>query len=301
MKKSFNDIKVRNCVKARIFEKGKWDWHPILVIGRNKEKLYGIRVSPKDKSNEDFYLCENSFDYACKYYSLDKIYEIEEKDYQGLISVVPAATYNEIINSIIINKNYLEYIDFSYVRIPINNDSILYINGELYITGNRTSSECYEMFKLEENIKSKHGLKINGTRYIINTKVREKINIYDDEYFVIYHDNDLLNKLIKKSDKKEEKSLKFGDVITLKGNNKMVIYISEYNDFIYYATFDQMDFFTGLNKIEESKVLGFSRRLDENELKTLSTKIERPLSSGKYLVYSEIKDNILNEVKKYKK
>ena len=274
----------------------------VMVVGSEDKYLYCVEVS-SNKENENFIEYNNTNMLQSKYYCNNKIYKVSKDAVNSWIGRETDEAFREIVKGIIrVNKNALECIDLSEIDIPISDDCILYMEGELYVTLQKTSDDTYKVARLKEDKEANYSFKIRGSKYVLDTESIFDIDIYDDMYFVLYKAQGISNNLVKNSDMKNKvlQNYEFGDVIVLKGNNEKVIYITERNPLVYYVTFDNLDFFTGFHKIEKSKVSEVYRKLDDTEVERLATKIERPLTNGKYPIYSEIKSDVLESIKSIK-
>ena len=278
----------------------------VIIVGSEEEYLYCVEVSANKESN-NFIKCNNSNTIQCNYYCNNKIEKVLKYDVLSWIAKENDEAFREIVRGIIKNnKNSLECIDLAALNIPISDDCVLYMEGELYITLQKTSEDTYKIARLKEDKVAKYGFKIRGSKYVLDKESIFDIDIYDDGYFVLYKSQGIANNLVKNSDMKNKdknkvlQDYKFGDVIVLKKNNERVIYVTEKNAIVYYVTFDQMDFFTGFHKIDKNNVSELYRKLDQKEIERLATRIERPLTNGKYPVYSEIKHNVLESIKSIK-
>ena len=275
----------------------------VMIVGSDDEYLYCVEVSA-NKESSYFIECNNSNTFQCSYYCNNKIEKVLKYDVNSWIAKESDEAFREIVKGVIkVNKNSLECIDLSALNIPISDDCILYMEGELYVTLQKTSEDTYKVARLKENKEAKYSFNIRGSKYVLDKESIFDIDVYDDIYFVLYKAQGIANNLVKNSDMKNKdknnvlQNYEFGDVIILKKNNEKVIYVTEKNSFVYYVMFDDMDFFTGFHKTDKSNVSELYRKLSDDEIERLATKIERPLASGKYPIYSEIKNDVLGTIK----
>lgn len=84
----------------------------------------------------------------------------------------------------------------------------------------------------------------------------------------------------KEDTKKEQyKKYKFGDILSLKNSKEKVIYVSEYNDKLYYLTMSNLDFFTGISRRNLNDIQDKYGFINEQDKKRLLMKIEVMLNS----------------------
>lgn len=291
-----NDINPRDIIIAKVIDDGIKKEKNFLVIGKDDEGLYAIRITPKNQSkNINYRKCNYKLDGIPCYFRWNTIFKLGEKEFIRKRYTLPLEFYDEIIDIVAKKSKTLDYIDFASAKLSLEKSSIILKDENLYIVTNKIKgTNDFKIIKLKEDKGNKNGISIKGSKYITSNE-KETINM-DDDYVVIGYAPKSAQYYVNNS-----KFYEFGDVLTLKGKNQKVIYLTEMNDMVYYATFEQLELFTGISKISKNNIGVISRKLDDSELNKIVTRIEKPLSSGNYPLYKEAVESILNTVKQLKK
>ena len=112
--------------------------------------------------------------------------------------------------------------------------------------------------------------------------------------------------LVKEEPKKEEKEkikkeyykkYKLGDILSIKDSKEKVIYVSSYNDKLYYLTMDNLDFFTGISRKNLNDVHSKYGEISEDSIKKILIKIERMLNSKSDILSSDVVNSAKEVVK----
>lgn len=293
----YNNIKPRDYIHAEVMDDGIMKIKGFLVIGKDDTYFYGIRLTPKNMSqNENYHMCEHMCKNMFYYYRINTIFKISKEDILKKVTAFPRSAYIEILNTMAKECKSYEHIDFSSAKFPLSDNSIILRNGELYLTVFKKSNKNV-IVKLKEDENVKNGICLKGSKYSICPDEVTKLNNEDNNYVVITKVPKTELQLSKES---SIEKYNFGDVVSIKKNNTQVIFLTKVRNEVYYADFIQLDFFTGIDKIPKDKVGGFCRKLDDNELGKLISRMEKPLSNDKYPIYSEAKEDILGKVKMLK-
>ena len=296
---AFNNIQTKDRIVANVIDEGIKKTKNFMVVGKDDDYIYCVRVTPKNqKSNSNYITCNEMVDGFKFYYRYNMIFKIGKEDLVGKRSPMPNKTFYEILRTILRRHESYEHIDLTIINNHIRNGSILLKDNDLFIILNKVddSRKCVvaPLIKTTEN--DEIAIRIKGNRYIVSYEDKEE-RIVDNSYIVLGYDNRLL-----KPPKKKKEILKptFGDVLSLKNSNLHIIYLATIEDVIYYMTFDQLELFTGLNKIDKDRVDDFVRKLTDEEINLLIQKVEKPLISPNYSFYDGVKEEILDKIKGYK-
>ena len=295
-KEALKDVDPRNVITAKIFDDGKIKTKNFLVVGKDDNSLYAIRFTTKSQSENDNYMkCNYIIQDKVFYYRWNKIFKIGKEEFIYKKAKLPMNVYKEIMLTMAKKCKSYSNIDFSSVNLPLEENSIILKNEILYLVFDKVKkTNKYKIVKLERSEDSKENIYIKGSSYRICTDETDEIDINDKDYVIVASIKKKIFNFI------ENNNLDFGDVLSVKNSNQKIIYLTEVSGMIYYATFDQLELFTGIDKIQKNKIEGFYRKLDEDELSKIAEKLERPLSNDSYPLYSGAKEEILSSVKRIK-
>ena len=271
-----------------------------LVLGKDEENLYCAYMTTNEKYIEKkyYYKYYNSFADNTDFIKCNRIYKIGKEHFvRNKKYCMPYRDYNNVIEHFIKYSDNLDYIDFNYLNYPIKNGAIILKDNKLYLVINKIkNTNIYNVCDLLPIDKNGLYVFINNTKYIICLDNISEIKS-DDSYTIIGYADENVFKKVKNTDLSD---YEFSDILRLKNGGNKVIYLTQIDNVIYYATFEQLELFTGISKIESKNVEKLNEKLADKDLARLIRKIEKPLVSDTYPMYYGAKKNILGEVKKYK-
>lgn len=272
-----------------------------LVVGKDENFLYAIRMTPKNQSqNNNYRKCNNKFRNMQFYYRWNTIFKIGKDEFIGKRDEVSDIIYREVISTMAKKCKSYDNIDFSSAKFLLKEGIIILKDGNLYLVINETKDiNKYKIAKLEEGMNHGVSVRIKGSKYGICFDETMEIDSTDNDFVVISNFPILIKKITKKVNKI---CYEFGDVLSLKNSNEKVIYLTQINGIVYYACFDQLELFTGICKVNKNRIEGFYRKLSDYELNNIALKLERALPNDVYHIYSDdAKNSILDAVKSIKK
>ena len=97
--------------------------------------------------------------------------------------------------------------------------------------------------------------------------------------------------------KEQHKKYKFGDILSLKKSKEKIIYVSEYNDKLYYLTMSNLELFTGISRRNLNDIQDKYGFISEQDKKRLLMKIEIMLNSKSDTLANDVV-NCANDVVK---
>lgn len=309
---------------------------PWIVIDKQDDKLIVAARSTSKRNmelkeldcmifvkKEDDVIGDSNYVINCeRYYVIDKDKFVYNK---GKIS-------SKIIEEIIRKQKIYNSRSLAVKKLnfKIKQADIIEYKDEKYFVYDVNKNEfcCYKLSESPDNKQFSYG--ILGNNYNLDPTC---IYIFDNAYEVINNmnllsaENEELKKLVKKDlfdynqrpklfyfnkakQSKYEKSLineetkkeyhkkyKFGDILSLKDSKEKVIYVSDYNDKLYYLNMSNLDFFTGISRRNLNDVQGKYNVISEQDKKRLLKKIEVMLCSKSDTLANDVV-NCANEVVK---
>ncbi len=296
----FEDIKPRMVIIAKTPDYNNPDLthltRPFIVVGKSSKGLYAIKetTSSKCKGDNRYYVHYNYKRDIASYCKCNKIYEITKDEFKYFSYHMPYNEYKKLIEKLTKYCKELNKIDWSLFSYRLTEGSILLKENDLYIVLKKENDQKYKIAKLIIDNESKIYDYFMGQKHVIDTDNIITID-NNNSYEVIGYVDPKISRLnwIDVSD------YKLGDVLSLKGSNQKIIYLTQIGDRIFYLDLDSLEFYTGIGKINKEKISGFYRKLNEDEMKALVKKVEKPLNNDN-LIYYGAKENILNSVKKLK-
>lgn len=295
------NINPKDTIIAEVIDDGIKKTKNFLVVGKDEDYLYTIRITPMDQSqNSNYKKCNNKFRNKCLHYRWNTIFKIGKDEFLKKRGTVSEIIYNEIMRGMAKKSKSYDNIDFLSANFPLKEGSIILKDGNLYLVIKEEKDiNKYKIAELKESTNNEAIIRIKGSKYSICLDETIMVDSTDNDFVVIFNFPSSIVKTIEKSD---FGYYEFGDVISLKNSNKKVIYLTQINGIVYYVTFDQLELFTGICKINKDMVEGFYRKLSDFELNKIALKLEKALSKDIYHIYSDdAKDSILGAVKLVKK
>ena len=255
-----------------IYNKGKTSSKMIEEIIR-KQKVYNARALTIKKLN--FKIKEN-----------DIIEYKDEKYFVYSINKSELCCYK--LNKTVNNKK------FSYGVLGDNYNlepTCIYIFDNSYELTNNMNLLSMENEELKKLVK----------KDLFDYNQRPKL-FYFNRTKQVKYEKSLINEETKKENKEDSKKeyhkkYKFGDILSLKDSKEKVIYVSEYNDKLYYLNMSNLDFFTGISRRNLNDVQDKYNIISEEDKKRLLKKIEVMLCSKSDTLANDVV-NCANDVVK---
>lgn len=273
---------------------------PFLVVGKDSEYLYAIRETTVDKysNNKKYYKYYNPARDVYSYLKCDEIFKINKDQFKRVAYYMDFNEYKEILQKIVACCENFEKVDFTSFKYSLRRGSIIIKNDEPYVLmDDEKNTDEHKIAKLVKNENSEIYIYYKGSKHVVDVDNIFKLKSSDKDYTII---GDVPSKFIGRIRNTDISDYEIGDVLSLKNSKEKIIYLTQIDKMIYYIGFDQLDFFTGISKIEENRICDRYRKLNSNEIERLISKIEKPLSNDNSVIYYAAKDNILNSISKIK-
>lgn len=284
----FMGIKAGDVVIAKYPDSGKnknnvYLYQPFFIVGRSAKYLHAIYCTTKTRHNKGYYPI--SFDGSNKITYLDctKIINlsIDEFKWPSKYKVCPCDA-KKVIKKMLNYSQIYNQIDFKEFFNEIKIGNIVLCDNKFYVISG-FSENGYEarLLRKKRNNESKSTV-IFGKKYVIAEG--EKHVLKSDKIMVIT--DDIVFRLY------DVKSYQYADVLSIKGSKNKIIYITKSNKKIYYVTYDDIDFFRGISRIDKTNVITKYSRLSDYEIEKLTKKISMFLGLEK----ERFTDKNLNEL-----
>lgn len=273
---------------------------PFLVVGKDSKYLYAIKETTVDKydNNKKYYKYYNPVRDIYSYLKCDEIFKINKDQFKKVAYYMDFNEYKEVLEKIITHCDNFEKVDFKSFKYSLRRGSIIIKNNESYVLmDDEKNTDEHKIAKLVKDENSEIYINYKGSKHVVDVDNIFKLKASDKDYTII---GDVPSKFVGRIRNTDISDYEIGDVLSLKNSKEKIIYLTQIDKMIYYVNFDQLDFFTGISKIEKDRICGHYRKLNSGEIKRLISKIEKPLSNDNSVVYYAAKDNILNSISKIK-
>ena len=302
-KKILDNTQIRSIVVAKIPNyEGENNNHVIryyLVVGKDDKYFYCSHNTTTDKSeHKNYYKRYDAHSNKYCFFKCYKIYKIGKDEFISNRFILPMEEYKDIINLYVKFCPDLDKIDFKYLNYNINVGRIIMYENEPFVVFDFIkNTNIYRAFRLTPNDDAKLYVYMKGKKHdIVFDDIREIKNT--DNYTVLGFAPSKVVDIIRN---KDISNYEFGDVLSLKNTSEKVIFLTQIKNMVYYATFDQLDMFTGIYKMENSNIDKLYSKLSDKQLSRLISKIQKPLVNDNYPLYKPAKSSILHNVNVYKK
>ena len=297
-RKKFDNVKVGETViaKTQYYNSDDLDhlYRPHIIVGRTEDELYGLMATSVDKTgNVNYYKNYNAETCKVSFVKCSNIYKLDIDDYKYTADVGLKVS-NVLLKKIVRNANISKVDKNLFLKyVPIEPGSVIVSGDNYFFLTKKLENGNYKAYRLIRSSKNYFYLTINNINYEPDFKSDMIININDIDYAILSGFQSFLNKI-----NREKKELTkvceytFGDIISLKGSNEKIIYITSRGHSIYYTPIDSLELFLGISGIKASSVSTKVGRLSDLELRTLIQKIDKGLSNEDKTIPNNIKKEV---------
>ena len=304
-REEFNKIRIGDMIISETPDFAGDDYshliRPFVVVGRTEDAVYALYGTTQDKS--DFYYYYESYDAhksTYTYYDCSKILKFTKADYIKTGNRVSEYTLSNLYDMLVTNCDCLGIIDKRYLKKDATKGSVVAVDDKIYMIMSKNNKR-YRVVQLIESENPRYYERILGKKYTLIPESSTEINC-DRVNYILKDVDEIFIEKVKKELKKvanaKEIPFSFSDIIVINGSKEKGICLCADKNYVYYVTFDTLDLFAGIKKIEINKANNTYEKLSYENVAKLVNKIDKKLDNNSKYVDEKLAKKIKHEYKK---